>query len=499
MKYVDYKCPNCGGSIKCEKGSDIGTCENCGATLRARTEVTDKIFRAFDLISTGKFVSARELLEDALSVEVENGQAYLGLLLCDTECATPTALARTKYTFADNPNYKRALDFLSYDQRQELMVLCNQNQLYNKSQENQKVEATNLRIDLIREFEQLLNTTIEKTPGSIQKMAKWSSIWSSRPIMSWYLLADIQNASENEKVCYIYSITASHVEKVLTIYNSLSDEEKYSIIDFEPEAFEIAVDVYHKLKNVIEKMPAGKFEKMVKAYELRILSSLEAQTQMKSDPTLRKKWQELQGGSKKEKTDPNAGTDSKGSENKSSSNEKENDASVLNIDVTVDHKKQECTNQPVTELNCIEEYDNEIKALHYQLGSIGRSDRSKKTEIKNRLEQLELGREIFIIKERIAEEQSKLNENNQEIQKLNDVSTKLLAEIKGEIMSTPITSIKRKIDLKIEYKQKKEEYKNSLKLLNEKNKDLTKHIECLENQLTKLNKKYGGKQNGYKA
>ena len=122
MKFVDYKCPNCGCSIKFEKGNDTGYCEYCGSTLHVETETTDKLFRAFDLISENRFVAATNLLNEVLCVDAKNGQAYLGLLLCDTECTSPMDLANTKYKFANNLNYIRALDFLPSNQKNELIA-----------------------------------------------------------------------------------------------------------------------------------------------------------------------------------------------------------------------------------------------------------------------------------------------------------------------------------------------------------------------------------------
>ena len=160
MKFVDYKCPNCGGSVKFEKGNSTGYCENCGATLHVETETTDKLFRAFDLISVNRFVAATDLLNDVLNNDVKNGQAYLGLLLCDTECTSPMDLANTKYQFANNPNYIRALDFLPENQKNELVALCNQNQINNSASNVAPSEA-------MKELSRLNGIVIAKDPRII--------------------------------------------------------------------------------------------------------------------------------------------------------------------------------------------------------------------------------------------------------------------------------------------------------------------------------------------
>ena len=230
MKFVDYKCPNCGGSVKFEKGNSTGYCENCGATLHVETETTDKLFRAFDLISVNRFVTATDLLNDVLNNDVKNGQAYLGLLLCDTECTSPMDLANTKYQFANNPNYIRALDFLPENQKNELVALCNQNQINNSASNVAPSEA-------MKELSRLNGIVIAKGFTAVQL----------------YYGSDFSTKDENV-VIQFYHETTEHMEKMISLYSTLSDEQKNQIANFNTTEFEGAVDTYLQIKEIISSL-----------------------------------------------------------------------------------------------------------------------------------------------------------------------------------------------------------------------------------------------------
>ena len=231
MKFVDYKCPNCGGSVKFEKGDSSGYCENCSATLHVETETTDKLFRAFDLISTNRFVAATDLLNEVLNDDVKNGQAYLGLLLCDTECTTPVSLANTKYQFANNPNYIRALDFLSENQRNELVALCNQNQINNSTSNVAPNEA-------MKELTRLNGIIVANGFTAVQI----------------YFGTDFSTKDENV-VIQIYHESKEHMEKMISLYRTLNDEEKKRLVNFNISEFEGAVDTYLQIKEIVSSLP----------------------------------------------------------------------------------------------------------------------------------------------------------------------------------------------------------------------------------------------------
>lgn len=231
MKFVDYKCPNCGGSVKFEKGNSTGFCENCGTTLHVETETTDKLFRAFDLISVNRFVAAADLLNDVLNNDVKNGQAYLGLLLCDTESTSPLDLATTKYAFINNPNYIRALDFLPENQRNELVALCNQNQKNNSTSNVAPNEA-------MKELARLNGIIIAKGFTAVQL----------------YYGSDFSTKDENV-VIQFYHETTEHMEKMISLYGTLTDDQKKQIANFNVTEFEGAVDTYLQIKEIIASLP----------------------------------------------------------------------------------------------------------------------------------------------------------------------------------------------------------------------------------------------------
>lgn len=231
MKFVDYKCPNCGGSVKFEKGNSTGFCENCGATLHVETETTDKLFRAFDLISVNRFVAAADLLNDVLNNDVKNGQAYLGLLLCDTECTTPMGLASTKYQFANNPNYIRALEFLPENQKGELNALCDQNQMK--------------------------NAAMFKSPNEAMKeLARLNGIIIAKGFTVVQLYYGIDFSTEDENlVIQFYRETTDLMERMISLYGTLNDEQKRQIANFNVTEFEGAIDTYLQIKEIIASLP----------------------------------------------------------------------------------------------------------------------------------------------------------------------------------------------------------------------------------------------------
>ena len=236
MKFVDYKCPNCGGSVKFEKGNSTGFCENCGATLQVETETTDKLFRAFDLISVNRFVTATELINEVLSVDVKNGQAYLGLLLCDTESTSPLHLATTKYSFINNPNYIRALDFLPENQRNELIALCNQNPANN-------------------------NSSIVRPNEAMKELARLNGIIIAKGFTAVQLYYGSDFSTKDESVVIqFYHETTEHMEKMISLYNTLNDEQKKQITNFSITEFEGAVDTYLQIKEIVSTLPESEAE-----------------------------------------------------------------------------------------------------------------------------------------------------------------------------------------------------------------------------------------------
>ena len=183
------------------------------------------------MISVSRFVAAADLLNDVLGNDVKNGQAYLGLLLCDTESTSPLNLATTKYAFINNPNYIRALDFLPENQRNELIALCNQNQKNNSTSNVAPNEA-------MKELARLNGIIIAKGFTAVQL----------------YYRSDFSTKDESV-VIQFYHETTEHMEKMISLYNTLNDEQKKQISNFSIVEFEGAVDTYLQIKEIIASLP----------------------------------------------------------------------------------------------------------------------------------------------------------------------------------------------------------------------------------------------------
>lgn len=228
MKFINYRCPNCGDSIQFEKGDSTSFCESCGSKLHVEQDTSDKIFRAFDLVKISRFIAAANLFSEILTVDSKNGQAYLGLLLCDTECTGIAGLASTKYSFINNLNYTRALEFLPLDQINELVALCNQNPANDSS----------------------LNAP---PTASMKELARLNDLifGGGFTIVQLYYNTDFSDVNEN-KVILFFRKTTEHMEKMISIYNTLSDNEKKRVPNFNIKEFEGAVNVYIQIREIIK-------------------------------------------------------------------------------------------------------------------------------------------------------------------------------------------------------------------------------------------------------
>lgn len=228
MKFVDCKCPNCGSGFRLQKGDSIIVCESCESTLHIEPDTTDKLFRAFDLIEAHRYIAATNLLNEILNVDAKNGQVYLGLLLCDTECMSIKELASTRYSFENNHNYKRAIEFLPTDKRNELISLCYENQAKNRAK---NIMPTENMLEFARLNE--IKFVDNYTPAQI------------------YFSLDFSTIDESAVIDF-YNKTTLHMEKMISLYNMLSIQERQGISNFIIDEFEIAVDVYLQIKKIIE-------------------------------------------------------------------------------------------------------------------------------------------------------------------------------------------------------------------------------------------------------
>lgn len=408
MKYVEYKCPNCGGSIKYEKGMTIGTCENCGAMLSVEADITDKLFRAYDLINQKRFTGAKDLLNECVTEEVKNGQVYLGLLLCDTECATPSELATTKYKFANNPNYLRAVNFLFDEQKEELIKLCKENE--------------SLPVEQDVPVKPLVHT---------ERMDEFLSLYYKKiskhglTLVGLYNLTDFSAMTERQVIGF-YQGTKSNMDEMISIYEQLSQDEKDGIGEVDRKEFSSAVGVFREIGKIIEAIPAETLAEILSPAQN---TSVEETRQDDEDEDYD---DDLNEGEYDEVEGEDDGYDDDETED-DGYDEKFND----------DHSQN---------LACIEE---EINAAESELGKLGLFNGGKRKELKSKLKNLYLQKDILLTKRDIALYENKLNDLKNELAKTEQGLMDDINVLKGKISALPFTAISKKREFKDEMTAKK--------------------------------------------
>ena len=234
MKFVDAKCPNCGGSVKLSPEGKSGKCENCGAELQIETEVADRLSRAFDLIFQQKFLAAEKLLNETLTLDSKNGQAYLGLLLCDLSLRSPELLAHAKVDYSNYPNFIRAYQFLDNQMKNELQQCCilNKDNLISlKANQNRFTSPT----PLMEAFEKY--NTFESNGQSF-------TIVSAIPNINFDEMSD-------EQIIRFYGNIAERMHKLIDINSRLSAEEKMHMKFYDSEQTGEAINIFLSIENVL--------------------------------------------------------------------------------------------------------------------------------------------------------------------------------------------------------------------------------------------------------
>lgn len=95
--------------------------------------------RAFMELEDGNFNKAEQLLERALNLEPENGQAHLGNLLIERECTCVEELAKQHTPLSGSGNYNRALKYCDLGTQQQLRAAESQIQEYLRLQKQEEI------------------------------------------------------------------------------------------------------------------------------------------------------------------------------------------------------------------------------------------------------------------------------------------------------------------------------------------------------------------------
>ena len=227
MKFVDAKCPNCGGTVKILPDGKTGKCENCAAELQIETEISDRLTRAFDLIFQQRFLGAEKTLNEVLNLDSKNGQAYLGLLLCDLSLRSPELLTQAKLDYSNYANYIRACQFLDEEQKNDLIQCCiiNKERLINI----QNIQAQiSYPTPLMEEFTK--NDSLESNGRTFSIIGTIANM-------------DFDNMSD-EQIVRLYINIKHKMKNIIDINARLSDEEKNHLNYYSSKQTTQAINIF---------------------------------------------------------------------------------------------------------------------------------------------------------------------------------------------------------------------------------------------------------------
>ena len=159
MSLIDLKCTNCGGVLKGDPNQDAMICPHCGSAFIVQNAInnynntynvvnninanvvnvksqdaTTIIKRAFIVLENKDFEYAEKLFNDALIIEPENGDAYLGLLLAENGVSDIENLEIGIYGcenaqdfFTKNKSLENAIKYGNIDTKNRLIKLKEDN------------------------------------------------------------------------------------------------------------------------------------------------------------------------------------------------------------------------------------------------------------------------------------------------------------------------------------------------------------------------------------
>lgn len=235
MRFVDAKCPNCGGNVHLNSEKKIGICENCGSELSVATELTSRIARATDLLSQRNFIAAKKVLDEILLLDPNRREGYVGMLLCDLGIPAPRDLVNVGFDFSNNPNYLRALACSDERERNVLTTLCSMNQSRIKPPPTQSVVKT----DLSPKAERFLKANTVKLKDS------------ECTLIGLFLLADFETKDDKETL-EIFKNYEPMMLEMIAAYHDLDDTEKGRIPFLDDREAKRAIALFEGMKKIVD-------------------------------------------------------------------------------------------------------------------------------------------------------------------------------------------------------------------------------------------------------
>lgn len=183
--------------------------------INTNSNVEALLKRGFMSLEDHEWQEADTFFEDVLNNDPENGEAYLGKLLCDLRIDAKDKLSSVKQSFEDNKNYQRAVKF------------------GNDSTKN-----------LLGEF--IARIEKEKTEKKNEGIYKWGL-----ELMKFNTLASLKSAFSSLKTIPDYRDVPEKLEEIAQRINDLQDDSVFGPI-YEDAAKYIDKDNEESLKKAID-------------------------------------------------------------------------------------------------------------------------------------------------------------------------------------------------------------------------------------------------------
>ncbi len=207
MGLIELRCKSCGANLKVSEGSEVFSCEFCGAKLTHEkiyheisgtvkidgiAGVDEMLERASILLKNDRFAQASELYDRILEVSPRCAEAYWGKLLCEYTVSNPSDFIERSQDITDDKNYRLAVDFAEGETKKFYMNIG-----------EQSAEA----------YEKFISKNIAK------KNFSRTALYASLPISILLLFALILNSNSLENFETVEELERLHViEKIITFF-----------------------------------------------------------------------------------------------------------------------------------------------------------------------------------------------------------------------------------------------------------------------------------------
>ena len=228
MKVISIKCPNCLATLEFSGGGKSTKCSHCGTPFTLQSELSDRLKLAFQQIAQSNYSRARDLLEEALVIDPEEGKVYFAMLLCDLSVNSAAKLTKVGRDFTRMASYQSAIQYLDPSSRAELEQCAAMNTQYMASQ---GISTSNYPTPLMEKFNKENNVVIDGKTMSLITL----------------YLHGFARLDMEQKIAFD-SKYGEQFERVIALFKQLSADEIRNLTFFDEAAARQAFDIYNQFK-----------------------------------------------------------------------------------------------------------------------------------------------------------------------------------------------------------------------------------------------------------